>query len=95
MQYRAVIFDVGGVVVGSPLHAIAQYERDKNILAGAINRVIVETGHVGAWSRLGAASSASTCSTRTSIATVPPSGRPSPAREMMDGSPPAWCPGPR
>jgi hypothetical protein len=52
MRYRAVIFDVGGVVVGSPLHAIAQYERDKNILAGAINRVIVETGHVGAWSRL-------------------------------------------
>jgi len=52
MQSRAVIFDVGGVVVGSPLHAIAQYERDKNILAGAINRVIVETGHAGAWSRL-------------------------------------------
>ena len=41
MRYRAVIFDVGGVVVGSPLHAIARYERDKNILAGAINRVIV------------------------------------------------------
>jgi putative hydrolase of the HAD superfamily len=52
MPYRAVIFDLGGVVVGSPLHAIAQYEREKEIVAGTINRVVVETGHAGAWSRL-------------------------------------------
>ena len=28
MSIRAVIFDLGGVVVGSPLHAIAVYERE-------------------------------------------------------------------
>jgi epoxide hydrolase-like predicted phosphatase len=52
MTYRAVIFDLGGVVVGSPLHAIARYERDEGIPAGSINRVVVATGPAGAWSRL-------------------------------------------
>ena len=52
MAYRAVIFDLGGVVVGSPLHAIARYERAQGITAGAINRVVVDTGPGGAWSRL-------------------------------------------
>ena len=27
MGYRAVIFDLGGVVLDSPLHAIARYKR--------------------------------------------------------------------
>ena len=44
--------DIGGVVVGSPLHAIAAYERDEGIVAGAINRVVVGTAPSGAWSRL-------------------------------------------
>ncbi len=52
MTYRAVIFDLGGVVVGSPLHAIAAYERDLGIPNGAINRVVVDTAPTGAWSRL-------------------------------------------
>jgi len=52
MAYRAVIFDIGGVVVGSPLHAIAAYERDLGIPAGFINRVVFETMPHGAWSRL-------------------------------------------
>src|SRR5216110_3467641 len=52
MAYRAVIFDLGGVVVGSPLEAIAAYERRHAIPAGFINRVVVATGHLGAWSRL-------------------------------------------
>lgn len=52
MSFRAVIFDLGGVVVGSPLHAIAAYERDQGIAAGLINRVVVETAPSGAWSRL-------------------------------------------
>ena len=52
MSYRAVIFDLGGVVVGSPLHAIAAYERDTGIPAGSINRIVVATGPGGAWSRL-------------------------------------------
>ena len=52
MAYRAVIFDLGGVVVGSPLHAIAAYETEHDIPAGFINRVVVDTAPAGAWSRL-------------------------------------------
>ena len=52
VSYEAVIFDLGGVVLGSPLHAIARYERDHGIPTGFINRVVVESGSGGAWSRL-------------------------------------------
>jgi putative hydrolase of the HAD superfamily len=52
MRWRAVVFDLGGVVLGSPLHAIAAYERERAIPAGAINRIVVATGPGGAWSRL-------------------------------------------
>lgn len=52
MSYRAVLFDLGGVVVGSPLHAIAAYEEELGIEAGSVNRVVIGTGPEGAWSRL-------------------------------------------
>src|SRR5438445_11701811 len=52
MHYRAVLFDLGGVVVGSPLEAIARYEAEQGIPAGFVNRVVVATGAAGAWSRL-------------------------------------------
>jgi putative hydrolase of the HAD superfamily len=52
MAYRAVIFDLGGVVLGSPLHAIARYERHLGIPENFINQVVVETAPHGAWSRL-------------------------------------------
>jgi len=52
MSIRAVIFDLGGVVVGSPLHAIAAYERELGLERHAVNRVVVTTGHGGAWSQL-------------------------------------------
>jgi epoxide hydrolase-like predicted phosphatase len=52
VAHRAVIFDLGGVVLGSPLHAIAALERDLGIPAGFVNRVVVRTGPTGAWSRL-------------------------------------------
>jgi epoxide hydrolase-like predicted phosphatase len=52
MSYHAVIFDLGGVVLGSPLHAIAEFEREHDIPAGFVNRVVVETGERGAWSQL-------------------------------------------
>ena len=42
--FRAVIFDLGGVVIDSPLHAIGRYERELGIPAGTVNRVVVETG---------------------------------------------------
>ena len=47
-----MIFDLGGVVLDSPLHAIAAYERERGIPEGFVNRVVVETGPGGAWSRL-------------------------------------------
>jgi epoxide hydrolase-like predicted phosphatase len=51
-QLSAVIFDLGGVVLGSPLHAIAAFEREHAIPVGFVNRVVVESGPSGAWSRL-------------------------------------------
>jgi putative hydrolase of the HAD superfamily len=49
---RAVIFDLGGVVLDSPLHAIARFERDEGIPEGFVNRVVASTGPEGAWGRL-------------------------------------------
>jgi putative hydrolase of the HAD superfamily len=49
---KGVLFDLGGVVLDSPLHAIARFERDHGIPPGFVNRVVVETGPRGAWSRL-------------------------------------------
>jgi len=49
---EAVVFDVGGVVIESPLHAIARYERDHGIAPNAINRAVVASGEAGAWARL-------------------------------------------
>jgi putative hydrolase of the HAD superfamily len=51
-RIEGVLFDIGGVVQDSPLHAIARFEREHGLPAGAINRTVVETGEDGAWSRL-------------------------------------------
>ena len=48
----AVVFDLGGVVMGSPLAAIARYERDRGLPPKAIARAIQTAGDTGAWSRL-------------------------------------------
>lgn len=48
----AILFDVGGVVVDSPLAAIARYETTRGIPPDTINRVVVAAGEGGAWSRL-------------------------------------------
>jgi putative hydrolase of the HAD superfamily len=52
MQHRAVIFDLGGVVLDSPLHAIARFEAAEGIERGFVNRVVVQSAPHGAWSRL-------------------------------------------
>ena len=52
MPIRAVVFDLGGVVLGSPLHAIAAYERENGIAENFVNRVVAESAPDGAWSRL-------------------------------------------
>jgi putative hydrolase of the HAD superfamily len=49
---RAVLFDLGGVVLGSPLHAIRDYEQELGFVRNAINRVAASTAPAGAWSRL-------------------------------------------
>ncbi len=50
--YRAVIFDLGGVVMGSPMPAIAAYERERGLALGSLNRLIGAKGAEGAWGRL-------------------------------------------
>ena len=52
MPILAVIFDLGGVVLGSPLHAIAAYERELGLPVDFVNRVVADTAPGGAWSRL-------------------------------------------
>jgi putative hydrolase of the HAD superfamily len=47
-----VLFDLGGVVMGSPLAAIARYERDHGLPERSISRAIKSSGDAGAWSRL-------------------------------------------
>jgi putative hydrolase of the HAD superfamily len=48
----AVIFDIGGVVMDSPLHAIARYEREHGLPANAVNHAVLAAGETGAWARL-------------------------------------------
>ncbi|MAI77940.1 MAG: hypothetical protein CL917_03290 [Deltaproteobacteria bacterium] len=52
MNIKAVIFDLGGVVLGSPLHAIAEYERELGLPKNFVNHVVANTAPHGAWSRL-------------------------------------------
>ena len=52
MQPRAVIFDLGGVVVDSPLHVIARYEAELALPKNFVNRLVVSAGDGGAWARL-------------------------------------------
>lgn len=54
MHLRAVIFDLGGVVLESPLHFIAEYERDHglpaNLIAGIVGGYAARPD--GPWQRL-------------------------------------------
>jgi len=52
MSILAVIFDLGGVVLDSPLEVFLQYERELGIAPHTVNRNIVAAGAAGAWSRL-------------------------------------------
>ncbi|KII88688.1 hypothetical protein PLICRDRAFT_633875 [Plicaturopsis crispa FD-325 SS-3] len=50
-QIKAVIFDIGGVVLRSPFIAIAEYERAHNIPHNYLNCSITARGNQGAWQR--------------------------------------------
>jgi putative hydrolase of the HAD superfamily len=52
MSIAAVIFDLGGVVLGSPLAVFADYERELNLAPHTLNKGIVAAGPSGAWARL-------------------------------------------
>lgn len=52
MTYRAVIFDIGGVIFPAPFEAWAEYERHAGLEVGFIRRVIAGAGETGAWARL-------------------------------------------
>ncbi len=52
MTYEGVLFDLGGVVLGSPLEAFAAYEAELGLPAHALNRAIVAAGSASAWARL-------------------------------------------
>lgn len=51
MRYRAVIFDLGGVVFPSPFDAFRAHERAQGLPHRFISEVVVGTGDMGAWSR--------------------------------------------
>ncbi|XP_076821808.1 acyl-CoA dehydrogenase family member 10-like isoform X1 [Clavelina lepadiformis] len=51
-KFRAVIFDMGGVVLPSPFPMTKEYESVKNIPAGTIWKAIKDYGEKGAWPKL-------------------------------------------
>ena len=52
MSIKAVIFDLGGVVLDSPVAVLAAYEAQRGLPPHTLARIIVEAGRNGAWSRL-------------------------------------------
>lgn len=52
MPVRAVIFDVGGVLVTSPFDAFARYEADNGLPAGLLRRLNATNPDDNAWARL-------------------------------------------
>jgi putative hydrolase of the HAD superfamily len=52
VTYRAVIFDLGGVIFPSPFDAIRAYEREIGLEPGFLGALISGQGHDGAWSAL-------------------------------------------
>lgn len=52
MSYRAVIFDIGGVILPSPFDAWGEYETQLGLPVGFIRRVVAAGGEAGAWARL-------------------------------------------
>lgn len=51
MQFRAVIFDLGGVVFPSPFDVFDDYERERGLPERFIRTVVAESADHGAWAR--------------------------------------------
>lgn len=52
MTLRGVIFDLGGVVLGSPFEGIARYERELGLAPGTVSALIARGGEASAWHAL-------------------------------------------
>src|SRR5467141_2849251 len=52
MSFRAVIFDLGGVVFPSPFEAFDAYEHDRGLPVGSIRGLIRVSSETGAWAAL-------------------------------------------
>ncbi|MFO7840189.1 MAG: HAD family phosphatase [Desulfosalsimonadaceae bacterium] len=52
MTIRALVFDLGGVILDSPMGILEEFERKNGLSPGFINRLIVSRGEQGAWARL-------------------------------------------
>ncbi|KAG0330470.1 hypothetical protein BGZ99_003041 [Dissophora globulifera] len=50
--YKAVFFDIGGVVVGSPFSGIAAFEKEHNLPVNYLNVAISKAGSNGAFQKL-------------------------------------------
>lgn len=51
-QYKAVLFDVGGVLTSSPFTTLANLEKKLNLQKGFFALVISKSGKNGAWQKL-------------------------------------------
>ena len=51
-MYRAVIFDLGGVVFPSPFQAFDAYDRDAGLAPGTVRALIRASSETGAWAAL-------------------------------------------
>lgn len=51
MTFEAAVFDLGGVVLDSPMSAIRTFERESGLPSGLVNRTVAASGADGAWAR--------------------------------------------
>jgi putative hydrolase of the HAD superfamily len=52
MGFRAVIFDLGGVVFPSPFEAFDAYEHDRGLPVGSVRALVRVSSETGAWAAL-------------------------------------------
>jgi putative hydrolase of the HAD superfamily len=52
MTLKAVIFDLGGVVLDSPLQVFRKYEAELGLSPGLLSHIITGNGESGAWPRM-------------------------------------------
>jgi putative hydrolase of the HAD superfamily len=52
MSIRGVIFDLGGVILESPMEVLAEFEKAHGLSPNFLNHLIVARGADGAWARL-------------------------------------------